>query len=172
MLALEGEISREISLSESPEKVADFVRGNEGLLYRILGRERVDPVGPALYRFRLYQLGALGVSLRPAFDMLFERSGDLLLKMTTVGFSFLEGSHRDMAMDAKVWARAALEAIPEGTLALVQASVRVSMEVPAVLRLVPRRMLEIAGNALLDTTMRSFADRALPIVKSELEAVR
>ncbi len=168
MLDLAGDLSREVALPESPERVASFVHGNEGLLRRILGSDRVEFVEPALYRFQLYPIGTLGVYLRPVFDLLFERSNDLLLKMTSVGCSFFEQSHREPGIDVELWAKAALRGIPGGTSALIQASARVSMEVPTVLRLVPRRVLELAGNAVLDTTMRAFADRTIPIVKAEL----
>lgn len=172
MLELSADISREVTLAEPPERVSSYVQGNEPLLRRILGSERVEFIEPALYRFSLYPIGALGISFRPVFDLFFERSGDMLLKMSSVGFSFFENSHRDLSMDVQVWAKAALSAIPEGTAALVQASARVSMEVPLVLRLLPARMLEIAGNAVLDTTMRTFADRVIPILREELAALR
>jgi len=172
MLELAGDISREVKLPERPDRVATYVHGNESLLRRILGSERVEYLEPALYRFRMYPIGALGVSLRPVFDLLFERSGDLLLKMSTVGCSLFEKSHRDLSMEVQVRAKAILSAIPEGTSALIQASAWVSMEVPGVLRLVPRRMLEIAGNALLDTTMHSFADRVIPVVRADLDEAR
>jgi hypothetical protein len=169
MLELAANVVREVCLPEPPDRVAGFLRHNEALLRRILGENRVLQLSPAAYRLVLGRYGALGFSLKPALDMLFERV-DTMLRMTSVGCHFLDASHRDFAMDAAVRARAVLQTIPEGTRALIEASARVTLEVPGFLALVPGPILEGAGNAVIGGAMRGFADRIIPIVRSELAA--
>lgn len=170
-LRLRGEVEQAIPLAYPQELCFSFFARNEDLLRRFLGEDRVTVLEPGVYRVRLNPHGALGLTLRPSFDVAFDEVPPDRVEMRSLAARLDESSHHDAGFDARFNGLARFDPAPEGACVMhCAARTEVDLALPALLAWMPKSFLEGVGNGIVQTAMHALASQLGPLLRREMAA--
>ena len=164
-LRLGGRTEQRIALPYPPEVAFRYFAQNEELLRQFLGEDRVEGLGGGVYRVRLNPHGALGLTLRPTFDVQFIEHEPDRVEMTSLRASLAETTHLDAGFDARFTGEARFQPAPGGCRMDCWAEMAVELALPGALAWMPAAPLEAVGNGIIHTAMSTLASRLAPVLQ-------
>lgn len=165
VLRLGGRTDQRIVVEYPPETAFSFFAQNEELLRQFLGEDRVELLGDGVYRVRLNPHGALGLTLRPTFDVQFIEHPPGRVEMKSLRASLAESTHLDAGFDARFTGEATFHPHPAGSRMDCWAEMAVDLTLPAALAWMPAPPLEAVGNGIIHTAMHTLAGRLAPVLQ-------
>ncbi|MEB3197100.1 MAG: DUF1997 domain-containing protein [Candidatus Sericytochromatia bacterium] len=172
-IEMEAHVQHEIALPCSPEVAFRYFADNDDLLRDFLGRDRVERLTCGAYRVSLAPHGALGFSLSPRFDVAFQNHPPDRIAMHSQEAVLLDASHHGSQFDAGFTGEAQFLPASQGCVVACQASMRVSLGIPAwAALLIPPQALQRAGSGIMKTAMHALAGRLGPLLRRGLASSR
>lgn len=151
-----------------PELSYRYFAGNEALLKRFLGPERVSVLPDGAYRIALKPHGALGLKLRPVVEVEFIEEPFERVRMSSRRCELAETSHAGTGLDAHFGGEARFES--EGAGARVHCQVRfdAAIRLPAAFDWMPRAALQPIAESIVHAAMSALAHRLAVILQREV----
>lgn len=173
-VALEARIEHEIRLACGADEAFAYFARNDELLREFLGRDHVERLADGTYRVAVHPPGALGVSLRPCFDVAFLDHPPDRIEMRSLRATLHEGSpHRPDDFDAAFDGEALFRPTAQGCAVACTAHVRVTFGLPGwIAPLVPVPVFESVANGLVRTGMLALATRLGPLLERGIARAR
>ncbi|MEB3330153.1 MAG: DUF1997 domain-containing protein [Candidatus Sericytochromatia bacterium] len=163
-MALRARVAHDIRLACSPTEAFAYFAGNDALLREFLGQDRVERLSAGTYRVALNPHGALGLSLRPSFDVAFEDLPPDRIVMRSLAARLLEGSdHRPDDFEAGFEGQARFVAEGDGCRVACAASMHASFGLPLWLAPTAPAFEAVAGS-LMQAAMAALAARLGPLL--------
>lgn len=167
-LRLGGRTEQQILVDHPPELAFRYFAQNEELLRQFLGHDRVEGLGDGVYRVRLNPHGALGLTLRPTFDVQFVEHPPDRVEMRSLRASLAETTHDDAGFDARFTGEARFGPHPRGCRIDCWSEMAVDLTLPAMLAWMPAPPLEAIGNGIIQTAMHTLAGRLAPVLQQDI----
>lgn len=167
-LNLHGHVEQRFTLEQPPDVAFRYFANNEDLLRQFLGHDRVESLGGGVYRVRLNPHGALGLTLRPSFDVLFDAKPPDRVEMRSLAARLAESSHADAGFEASFTGEARFLPDGAGTAVTCWARMEVTLGLPAVLAWMPTEPLQAIGNGIIHPAMAALAHRLVPIMQRDI----
>lgn len=167
-LRLGGRTEQRIVVDFPPDVAFRYFAQNEELLRQFLGEDRVEALGDGVYRVRLNPHGALGLTLRPTFDVQFVEHPPDRVEMKSLRASLAESTHHDAGFDARFTGEALFHPHPAGCRMDCWAEMAVELALPGALAWMPAAPLEAVGNGIVHTAMNTLAGRLAPVLQHGL----
>ncbi|MEB3221484.1 MAG: DUF1997 domain-containing protein [Candidatus Sericytochromatia bacterium] len=166
-VTLRARVSHDVRLACPAEEAFAFFAGNDALLREFLGEDRVERLPDGAYRVALSPHAALGVSLRPSFDVAFVDHPPDRVVMRSLAARLLEGSaHRPADFDAGFEGEAHFVPEGPGCVVVCRAVMRASFGLPAWLApVVPVAAFEAVASGLMQAAMLALAGRLGPLLE-------
>jgi hypothetical protein len=162
---LRARVTHDIRLACSAEEAFGYFAGNDALLREFLGQDRVERLADGAYRVALNPHGALGVTLRPSFDVAFEDFPPDRVVMRSLAARLLDGSvHRPDDFEAGFVGEASFAAEGVGCRLACAASMHASFGLPGWLApMAPA--FETVASGLMQAAMHALAARLGPLLE-------
>ena len=167
-LDLGGHTAQAFVLEQPPELAYRYFANNEALLKQFLGEDRVAYLGDGVYRVALNPHGALGLTLRPSFDVAFIEHPPDRVEMRSLRAQLLEASHLDAVFEARFEGEARFEPHPHGTRVACWAHMHVTIGLPPAFTWMPTRPLQALGNGIIQAAMGTLAKQLVPIMQRDI----
>lgn len=167
-LHLHGHVEQAFKVDQPPEVAFRYFARNEDLLRQFLGHDRVECLEDGVYRVKLNPHGALGLTLRPTFDVKFTEFPPDRVEMRSLRASLLETSHEDAGFEAHFEGEARFAPDGAGTWIVCWAKMRVALGVPGFLAWMPTGPLETLGNSVIHPAMAALAHRLVPLMQRDI----
>lgn len=160
-MRLRAEVARAFALPEhSAEQAFAHFRGNEALLRELLGHDRVSVLRPDVYRVLLNPKGAMGLMLRPSFDVAFEAEAPGRILMRCLDARLDEATHPISGFEAGFSGEALFSPLAAGgAWVACQAQMHVAFDLPPPFAWMPQAPLEALGEGVLRAAMGALAGR-------------
>lgn len=163
-LRLGSRTAQRFAVAQPTETAYRYFAGNEELLRSFLGQDRVEFLGDGVYRVRLNPHGALGLTLRPTFDVQFIEHPPDRVEMRSLRASLAESTHADAGFDATFTGEARFEPAAEGCTLVCWAEMQVDLALPFMLAWMPAPPLEALGNGIIHAAMSGLASQLGPVL--------
>jgi hypothetical protein len=168
VLNLHGRVEQRFAVDYEPAIAFRYFAGNEDLLKKFLGDDRVTYLGEGTYRVKLNAMGAMGLTLQPSFDVQFIEFPHTRVEMKSLGARLVEASHDDAGFQAGFEGEALFAEHPQGCEVTCWARMHVELALPAVLAWMPLQPLEAIGNGIIGPAMHALAQRLVPIMQRDI----
>lgn len=168
VLNLHGRVEQRFAVAYAPAIAFRYFAGNEELLKKFLGDDRVSYLGDGTYRVKLNPQGALGLTIQPSFDVQFVEHPHSRVEMKSLGARLVEASHDDAGFQAGFSGEALFCEHPQGCEVTCWAHMQVELALPAVLAWMPLQPLEAIGNGLIGPAMHALAERLVPLMQRDI----
>jgi len=153
-LAFSAVQSLDLPVQRSSERLADYLTDERRVVGSLLSPEQLTELGPGRYRYAVTPLQLFQLRIVPLEELKVDREpGRLELRSTACELQGVPGIEDDFDLRLGSWLEGA-----EGGLR-GSAELRVSVGRPAVLRLIPSRVLEATGESLLNGILLSIKGR-------------
>lgn len=169
-MRLGAEVARSFALPDhSAEQAFAHFRGNEALLRELLGHDRVAVLRPDVYRVLLNPKGAMGLMLRPSFDVAFEAEAPGRILMRCLDARLDESTHPISGFEAGFAGEAQFSPLDEGgAWVSCHAHMHVGFDLPPPFAWMPQGPLEALGEGVLRAAMGALAGRLPRILAASL----
>lgn len=167
-LNLGSRTEQRIAVGFPAEVAFRYFAQNEALLKQFLGADRVERLEPGVFRVKLNPHGALGLTLRPTFDVRFTEHPPDRVAMRSLRASLAETTHADTDFEATFTGEAHFEPAASGCTLNCWADMRVVLGLPAVLAWMPTGPLEVLGNGIIHAAMHGLASRLGPVLDADI----
>jgi hypothetical protein len=132
-----------LSVAEHPERLPTYLDDERRVVEALLDRRQLEPLGPGRYRYTVTRVQVFQLQIQPIVELEARHQGDRLelsaLDCQLEGLGLVE----DFRLTLESW----LAPRPEGLEG--EASLAVSVSRPALLRLIPPKVLEATGRSVL-----------------------
>lgn len=137
----------ELAVAQPTDRsLQDYLRQSQRIVYTLLSRDQLEVLATDLYRFEMRPLQFFALQLRPIVDLAVwtDEHGTLQIQSRDCQIQGLDTSAAQFRLDLE----GELMAQPTNQLSGI-ARLRVEVQMPPLMRLTPRAILEAAGNTLL-----------------------
>lgn len=168
-MRLDAQVARSFRLPHPPDLAYQHFQGNEALLRELLGQDRVSLLGPNTYRVALRPKGAMGLMLRPSFDVAFEAHPPNRIVMRCLGARLDEATHPISGFEAGFCGETTFSPHAEGGAWVhCQADMNVAFDLPPPFAWMPPGPLEALGESVLRAAMGALAGRLPRLLAASL----
>lgn len=166
---LEAYTERSVRLLAAPEVVARYFAQNEQLLAKLVGPERVERLGPGLYRVATRGFRALGLSVTPAFEVAFVDYPEVT-HMASKACHLLSSSSYDLDLEARFEGEAQFHHDPDGTALFCWTETHARIRLPQILRLSPVGVVKGVLESLMKGALEALSSRFVPVIQEDFAA--
>ncbi len=135
----------DLPVSSNVERLTEYLLQQERVVGALLDSEKLTPLGPGSFRYEVTSLHVFQLQINPVVSIGVVNTDDGKLKMQATD-SQLEGL--GLVEDFELTLDATLEATERGLEG--EALLSVSVSQPAILKLIPRSVLESTGRGILN----------------------
>jgi Protein of unknown function (DUF1997) len=153
-LAFSAVQNLDLPVQRSSERLAEYLTDERRVVGSLLSPEQLTELEPGRYRYAVTPLQLFQLRIEPLVELRVDREpGRLELRSTACELQGVPGIEDDFDLRLGSW----LEVAGPGLRGC--AELKVSVSQPAVLRLIPSRVLEATGESLLNGILLSIKGR-------------
>lgn len=150
-----------IDVIDQPIPIQHYLRQPQRLVYALTDPSRVELLNSDCFRLKMRSLSFLMLSLQPVVDMQVSVSADGSVNLRSVGCEIrgIEYINQRFEFDLVGYLKPLRE--QDKTWLVGQADLRVQVDLPPLLWLTPKALLETTGNSLLKSVLLTIKQRLM-----------
>ena len=154
VLAFRAVQKLDLPVLEQPGRLPDYLREERRVVGALLSSEQLTCLAAGSYRYAVNPLQLFQLRIKPVVELKAQQfSGRLELNSVKCDLDGVPGITDNFQLSLRSW----LEAEPNGLVG--EAELSVEVDHPAILRLIPARILEATGESLLNGILLTIKGR-------------
>ena len=161
MLSLSAQQSVEMQVPRKPVPLHHYLKQPRRLVYALMNPSQVEELGQGCFRLRLKDIQFLMLNILPVVDLRIDVSQDRLLRVRSISCQIQGNEFINQRFDLALSGMLKLESQEKTTKVIGQADLAIKVDLPPILQLTPRPILETTGNQILKGVLTTMKQRLM-----------
>jgi hypothetical protein len=153
--------SVELAVPDQPIPIQHYLRQPQRLIKALVEPDRTEQLSPELFRLKMHPINFMSLSLQPIVDMQIWSDADGVISLRSAACEIRGIEYINQRFSLDLNGRLAPQVIHDVTHLVGRADLQVEVDVPPLLWLTPKPLLETTGNGLLRSVLLTVRHRLM-----------
>lgn len=153
--------SVELPVTELSIPIQQYLRQPQRLVHALADPSRVDILSPECFRLKMRSLQFMMLSIQPTVDLRLWTQSDGEIRLESTGSEIRGAEYVDQRFQLQLDGRLAPVKRQDTTVLIGKANLNVDVDLPPMLWMTPKPLLETAGNGLLRSVLLTVKQRLM-----------
>ncbi len=159
MLYLSAQQSVEMQVLRKSVSLHHYLKHPRRLVYALMNPTQLQELGQGCFRLSLKTIQFLMLNIRPVVDLRIDAGQDRALKVESIDCQIHGNEFINQRFDLSLTGVLALDEQESATQVTGQAYLKIAVDLPPVMQLTPRPILETTGNQILKGVLATMKQR-------------